>query len=175
MSNVKKIFLLRAREVDVLFRYPAGRTKRLAMTGRLPFISLPDGEIRFDEALIQKMLESSKLPQDESLEQVDRRREKKCAELLRQAEETNISKSSTADRKTYIELLLVNDSTAAEMLHINLSQFRKLNEKEEIPQSIKVGRFVRWVVKELKDWGEAGCPPRSEWIKIKAEGIIKNG
>lgn len=48
--------LLTPREVDVLFRYPAGRTARLAKAGRIAFILLPDGEMRFDESEIRKLL-----------------------------------------------------------------------------------------------------------------------
>jgi hypothetical protein len=44
------------REVDRLFRYPRGRSLRLAKAGHLPYIRLPDGEIRFDEAEIERLL-----------------------------------------------------------------------------------------------------------------------
>lgn len=50
--------LLTPREVDRLFRYPRGRSLRLANGGRLPYIRLPDGEIRFDEAEIERLLNS---------------------------------------------------------------------------------------------------------------------
>jgi len=50
------IRLLKPEEVDLLLRYPSGRTLRLAKKGKIPFISLPDGEIRFDEQHIQKLL-----------------------------------------------------------------------------------------------------------------------
>jgi len=48
--------LLKPREVDLLFRYPAGRTLRLAKAGKIPFVRLPDGELRFDEQEIQRIL-----------------------------------------------------------------------------------------------------------------------
>lgn len=51
-----KIDLLKPREVDLLFRYPAGRSLRLAKAGLLSYISLPDGEIRFSEVEIQRLL-----------------------------------------------------------------------------------------------------------------------
>jgi len=35
---------------------PAGRTLRLARAGRIPFIQLPDDEVRFDEAVIERIL-----------------------------------------------------------------------------------------------------------------------
>jgi len=54
------INLLKPREVDLLFRYPAGRALRLAKSGYIPCIFLPDGEVRFDERDINKILKSRK-------------------------------------------------------------------------------------------------------------------
>ena len=48
--------LLKPREVDLMLRYPSGRSKRLAKVGKIPYIKLPDGEIRFDAAVIQRLL-----------------------------------------------------------------------------------------------------------------------
>ena len=48
--------LLTPREVDLLLRYPAGRTLRLAKAGRIPCIRLPDGEIRIDMADLETLL-----------------------------------------------------------------------------------------------------------------------
>ena len=50
------VTLLKPREVDLLFRYPAGRSLRLAKAGRMPCVRLPDGEIRFNERDIDKIL-----------------------------------------------------------------------------------------------------------------------
>ena len=48
--------LLTPAEVDRIFRYPVGRSERLARRGRLPHIKLPCGQIRFDEAEINLLL-----------------------------------------------------------------------------------------------------------------------
>jgi len=48
--------LLTGYEVDRMLRYPSGRAVRLARAGKLPHIALPDGEIRFDKAEIEKLL-----------------------------------------------------------------------------------------------------------------------
>jgi hypothetical protein len=48
--------LLTAQEVDSIFRYPNGRTARLARAGKIPCIKLPDGEFRFDEATLDQIL-----------------------------------------------------------------------------------------------------------------------
>jgi predicted site-specific integrase-resolvase len=53
MCNIE---LLKPREVDLLLRYPPGRTAKLARAGRIPFIRLPDGEIRIDADEIKRLL-----------------------------------------------------------------------------------------------------------------------
>lgn len=57
--------LLTPREVDRTLRYPRGRAKRLAEIGKLPHIRLPDGEIRFDENDISRLLVSVTQPPHE--------------------------------------------------------------------------------------------------------------
>ena len=48
--------LLKPNEVDLIFRYPLGRSKRLARAGKIPYIALPDGELRFDRKVIDELL-----------------------------------------------------------------------------------------------------------------------
>ena len=50
------IKLLKPTEVDELLRYAAGRATKLARSGKIPFIRLPDGAIRFDEREIKQLL-----------------------------------------------------------------------------------------------------------------------
>jgi hypothetical protein len=52
------IELLKPAEVDLLFRYPTGRSIKLAKAGKIPHIVLPDGEIRFDQAEIERLLKA---------------------------------------------------------------------------------------------------------------------
>jgi len=54
MSDAPKILM--PREVDELFRYPRGRSKRLALAGAIPCIMLPDGDVRFREDVIARIL-----------------------------------------------------------------------------------------------------------------------
>jgi len=49
--------LLKPNEVDVLFRYPTGRTLRLIRSGKIPAVTLPDGELRVRESVIKRLLE----------------------------------------------------------------------------------------------------------------------
>lgn len=51
-----KTLLMIGSEVDRLLRYPVGRSERLARRGLMPHIVLPDGEIRFHHAAIEKMI-----------------------------------------------------------------------------------------------------------------------
>ena len=58
--------LLKPIEVDILFRYPTGRTMRLVRQGKIPFVRLPDGEVRIRESFVRDFVESqSKEPGNE--------------------------------------------------------------------------------------------------------------
>ena len=48
--------LLTPAELEALLRYPRGRVTKLAREGLLPYLSLPDGELRFDWAVIERMI-----------------------------------------------------------------------------------------------------------------------
>lgn len=48
--------LLIPRQVDQLLRYPRGRSMKLAKAGKLPHVTLPDGEVRFLEAEIEQLI-----------------------------------------------------------------------------------------------------------------------
>ena len=52
--------LLKPTEVDELFRYGAGRSKRLAMQGLIPHIVLPNGDIRFTLSDIEKLIQEGR-------------------------------------------------------------------------------------------------------------------
>ena len=54
------------REVDRLLRYPRGRSLRLAKSGKLAHVVLPDGEIRFLQHEIEELLKSSCTPHCEA-------------------------------------------------------------------------------------------------------------
>jgi predicted site-specific integrase-resolvase len=48
--------LLKPTELDEKLRYPKGKCARLARLGKLPHVKLPDGQIRFCEDDIERML-----------------------------------------------------------------------------------------------------------------------
>lgn len=49
--------LLTPRDVDRILIYPAGRARRLAREGRLPAVTLPDGQIRFRREDIERLID----------------------------------------------------------------------------------------------------------------------
>lgn len=62
-----KTRLLRGGDLDTMLRYPPGRSERLARKGQIPFLQLPDGQIRFDPDAITVWLnglasESAEVP-----------------------------------------------------------------------------------------------------------------
>lgn len=52
----RRTHLLKPGEVDIIFKYPAGRTRRLAKAGKIDFIVLPDGDIRIPESAINEIV-----------------------------------------------------------------------------------------------------------------------
>jgi len=60
--------LLMPREVDRLLRYPRGRSLRLARSGKLPHLVLPDGEVRFFQHEIEEFLKAAREPSREPAE-----------------------------------------------------------------------------------------------------------
>jgi hypothetical protein len=48
--------LLTPREVDVILRYPRGRSAKLARRGLLAAVKLPDGEVRFRRDVIEELV-----------------------------------------------------------------------------------------------------------------------
>ena len=49
-------------EVERLFRTTRGWATRQAKAGRLPYITLPDGQIRFVHATIERIIAAGSLP-----------------------------------------------------------------------------------------------------------------
>jgi hypothetical protein len=58
--------LLMPREVDRHLRYPRGRSLRLAKSGKLPHVVLPDGEVRFLQHEIDELLKLLRAPRREA-------------------------------------------------------------------------------------------------------------
>jgi excisionase family DNA binding protein len=64
--------------------------------------------------------------------------------------------------------LLLNASQAADLLSLSRSTFYSLLSRGAIgPRPVRLGRSVRWPAEELRQWVEAGCPPRDKWFVLK--------
>ena len=63
------------------------------------------------------------------------------------------------------EHLLVGADRAASMLGIGRSLLYELNSSGKLgPLPMKLGRRTLFCVKELREWIDAGMPPRQKWI-----------
>lgn len=60
--------------------------------------------------------------------------------------------------------LLISVETLAEMLDISpRSVWRRLSSREMI-EPIRIGSSVRWRLRDVEEWVDAGCPtPASDW------------
>jgi hypothetical protein len=66
------------------------------------------------------------------------------------------------------DVLLVPASEAAGMLGIGKTLFYEMHSTGRLgPLPVKFNSKQMWSVIGLRDWVEAGCPPRHEWIKTK--------
>jgi hypothetical protein len=48
--------LLKLGEVDIIFRYPSGRTKRLVKQGKIPTVTLPDCSLRIKQSIVELLV-----------------------------------------------------------------------------------------------------------------------
>ena len=63
-----------------------------------------------------------------------------------------------------VEPLLVSASNAAAMVGVSRSLFYQMLNSGRLPvRGIRFGRKRLYRVQELKNWVDAGCPPRSHW------------
>jgi hypothetical protein len=68
------------------------------------------------------------------------------------------------DARRYTDFVLAVDAKSAGAL-FDLSEraWRRLDVTGQVPAPIRVGRSVRWRLKELAAWVRAGCPDREAW------------
>lgn len=66
------------------------------------------------------------------------------------------------------EQLTVGVRQAAEMLSIGRSHFYSMLSSGQIgPMAHKLGKRSLFSVKELREWVDAGMPPRQKWVEQK--------
>jgi len=63
--------------------------------------------------------------------------------------------------------LSVDAKTAGSLFGLSERAWRRLDVTDEVPRPIKIGRSVRWQLKELAAWVDAGCPDRITWEAMK--------
>lgn len=54
--------------------------------------------------------------------------------------------------------LLIDSRQAAKLLNVSPRTLWRMQNDGEMPQPIRIGRAVRWSLKALKKWVDAGCP-----------------
>lgn len=69
------------------------------------------------------------------------------------------------------DALLAGPKDLARILNISLVSVHRRNSDGTLPKPIKIGNSVGWLVSEIKEWLEAGAPPRDVWEDRKAGGL----
>lgn len=59
--------------------------------------------------------------------------------------------------------LLLKPAKAARLIGVSRTVFYRLHNSGAIPLPVKVGRVTYWRAGELRDWVNAGTPPRVVW------------
>lgn len=54
--------------------------------------------------------------------------------------------------------LLIDSKQAAKLLKVSERTLWKMHHSGEMPQPIRIGRAVRWILQALKKWVDEGCP-----------------
>lgn len=66
-------------------------------------------------------------------------------------------------RRLVDSIMSVDARTAGAMFDLSERAWRRLDVTGKVPEPIRVGRSVRWRLKELAAWVRAGCPDRETW------------
>jgi len=61
---------------------------------------------------------------------------------------------------------MLDTCQAASLVSVSRRHFLRMNDAEQVPAPIRLGRSVRWGRVELSAWIEHGCPPRNRWSAI---------
>ena len=72
-----------------------------------------------------------------------------------------------SDQVSSTEQLLWTARQVASALGISERYLYKLHSKGQLPQSIQLGRSVRWRKAEIEAWLKSGAPSRPEWERKK--------
>lgn len=73
---------------------------------------------------------------------------------------------------TNIEPLLVNVKELAKLLSCSVRTSWRLNSSGKLPEPVRIGRSIRWLLPAIKEWISMGCPDRKTF---EAKLQTKNG
>lgn len=59
------------------------------------------------------------------------------------------------------EPLLITAEEFAELMQVSVRSIWRLRSAGEIPEPVRIGGTIRWRREEVRQWIEAGCPPRT--------------
>jgi predicted DNA-binding transcriptional regulator AlpA len=62
--------------------------------------------------------------------------------------------------------LLIDAAGLADMLCWSLRSIRRADASGMVPRPVRFGKSVRWRLKEIEAWVEAGCPDRKTWERM---------
>ena len=70
------------------------------------------------------------------------------------------------------EVLAIDAKTLGQMLSVGERTIRRWNAAGKLPCAVRLaGSSVRWRLDEIKEWLDAGAPPREEWAALhRAQG-----
>lgn len=68
--------------------------------------------------------------------------------------------------------MALTSADLAEELSISERHVHNLNSTQRLPRPIRLGRSVRWSADELRDWLDAGAPPRDQWEAMRNGGDV---
>jgi len=73
------------------------------------------------------------------------------------------------------EPLLVPATEAARLAGVSRATWCRLRSSGKLPESVRLGRSVRWRRAEVVAWIEAGCPDARTWAAMEAAGRRRIG
>ena len=68
--------------------------------------------------------------------------------------------------------VLISAKELAAMLGCSEAHVWRLHSCAGLPMPLKMGRLSRWRVAEVREWLEAGAPPRERWAAMKRAAKI---
>lgn len=71
------------------------------------------------------------------------------------------------DKANSTNRLLISAAELAKMLGASVRHIRRMDANAQLPQSVRLGRLVKWRLEEIKAWIQTGMPNRELW-NIKA-------